>query len=224
MRAGGAVVFGLALASGTAVTILMKALYITPGQDASGEAKFFEKPIFLTFVMFVSMAAAWPLHYFLVPPDAESNPSEPANEGTPLRAKESATASSLPEVEVDAQPDTALEVAKTGHVFRLLILPCVFDLLGTQLSHVLFLADRGNIICCVVRVGICVYDLSSVSLLLAATALSSVGLIFVSVGVYQLIKCSTLVRKITAFILVGWIISSGHRFPFLLFHHACAHR
>jgi hypothetical protein len=120
--------FGLALASGTAVTILMKALFTTAGEIPGEGPKLFEKPIFLTFVMFVSMAAAWPLHYCLIPPAASSSASaDAANEGTPLRAKEVAAAAVASAAAVQSD---AASAAKSGHLFRLLILPCVFDLLG----------------------------------------------------------------------------------------------
>jgi len=45
---------------------MVKAVYQTRGVASNGELKYYEKPIFMTFLMFLGMAAALPLYYTII--------------------------------------------------------------------------------------------------------------------------------------------------------------
>lgn len=56
-------VFALGLAFGSSTTILSKVLYTVSSPGVDGEHRLFEKPLFLTLIMFIGMSFAMPLHF-----------------------------------------------------------------------------------------------------------------------------------------------------------------
>ncbi|CCI42625.1 unnamed protein product [Albugo candida] len=58
-----ALVFGLGLVTGTGTTLIAKVLYNIDSIGLSGELKKFEKPIFQTWLMFLAMVFALPIHW-----------------------------------------------------------------------------------------------------------------------------------------------------------------
>ncbi|CBN75227.1 conserved unknown protein [Ectocarpus siliculosus] len=59
----GTVSFLFGLVGGTGSSIVIKMLYQMSSTDVAGNERHFEKPLFLTFIMFVAMSAALPIYY-----------------------------------------------------------------------------------------------------------------------------------------------------------------
>ncbi|CAB1116147.1 unnamed protein product [Ectocarpus sp. CCAP 1310/34] len=59
----GTVSFLFGLVGGTGSSIVIKMLYQMSSTDIAGNERHFEKPLFLTFIMFVAMSAALPIYY-----------------------------------------------------------------------------------------------------------------------------------------------------------------
>ncbi|CAM9640823.1 unnamed protein product [Pylaiella littoralis] len=59
----GSVSFFFGLIGGTGCSIVMKMLYQMSSKDLEGQERRFEKPLFLTFIMFVAMAGALPIYF-----------------------------------------------------------------------------------------------------------------------------------------------------------------
>lgn len=129
------VVFLLGVIMGTGSTLTIKIIYGLEAIGVSGEYQRFEKPLFTTWIMFLGMSIALPLHYIVRWHNRRQH-YHSIKMGRP-----SAT-------ELDDQD-------VPWRTFFLLVIPSCFDLFGT--------------------------------------ALSGVGLLFTTVSVYQLVRCSVII-------------------------------
>jgi len=130
---------GVLMGSGSAVST--KVLYGISSTGIDGEVRLFEKPLVLTWVMFLSMTLALPLHWI------QHHRSKAAEQKARLGLGHN----------VNNQTTTrfTMETGASWRTLFLLLVPTVFDLM--------------------------------------ATALGAIGLIFISVSVYQLIRCSVMI-------------------------------
>jgi len=218
-------VFFLGLTMGTASTLLVKAVYQTQSVGSDGQPKFFEKPIIMTFLMFLGMAFALPLYYAIVyfkrrsaasaRADAaemtrltksssrqfdvadpfgddsssahssyQSTPSSMPVKGSGAGSRLEALLSSspqLPSSDGDADAEDAVAVAEADAD----PLDDPRALLDLRLNMILLIPS--------------LFDL-------VGTALSTIGLLYTSVSIYQLSRCTVIVVTgvLKAFVL-------GHR-------------
>ena len=114
-------VFSVALVCGTAATLTSKVMFDMESEDHLGNVRKFAKPLMVTFLMFVAMLAALPLHFI---------------------------------IHKCTKPDEPLPPVSTKMMF-ILIAPAITDLLGTTCAMV--------------------------------------GLLYVKVSVYQLVRASTII-------------------------------
>lgn len=119
-------------------------MYGVRAVGSSGEEQYFEKPLLLTFVMFVAMSLALPLHW--------ATTWHQARLAKATKASAPSEATSL--LMLPAQPPTAGNNTSWREML-ILVVPATFDLL--------------------------------------ATALGSIGLLFTTVSIYQLIRCSIMI-------------------------------
>jgi len=239
----------IALLLGSATTPILKGLYEITAPTPSGEMKFFEKPLFLTFVMFFGMALVLPIHFYVektahgddgvqgAAGSASSSEVELAGissqqnrEREPLLPKTStapAPAAGLTKSEIDnAPPAIAKLLHKSGSTPSL----DPNDPFGDQASTstrgsaqlpqsatynsqtVLTPQQQQQQQCA--AVGYNGPDFSKLSILfdwklnvtllipsafdLLGSALSTIGLLYTSMSVYQLFRCSVII--VTAFL------------------------
>ncbi|GMH57685.1 hypothetical protein TL16_g02446 [Triparma laevis f. inornata] len=116
-----AAVFSVALACGTGATLFSKVMFDLESEDSLGQVRKFAKPFMVTFLMFIAMLVALPLHFI---------------------------------IHMVTKPGEEFPKVSTKMLF-VLILPAVTDLLGTTCAMV--------------------------------------GLLYVKVSVYQLVRASTII-------------------------------
>lgn len=128
------------VAMGTGSTITVKVLYALESIGLSGHSQRFEKPLLTTWVMFLSMTLALPIHFLV----------EWRQHAVYHQAVAYHRVKKLPQPTSLTAP-----VEVPWRTFFLLVIPAAFDLLGT--------------------------------------ALASIGLLFTTVSVYQLVRCSVII-------------------------------
>ena len=135
-------VFLLGVLMGTGSTITVKVMYGMQAVGLSGELQRFEKPLLTTWIMFIAMTIALPVHYAM-----EWRQHRQAAEYNRLKGAAGGAAAAGTEVKA---PEPV-----PWRTLMLLVIPSCFDLLGT--------------------------------------ALASIGLLFTTVSVYQLVRCSVII-------------------------------
>jgi len=148
-------VFLCGVLMGTGSTITVKLMYGLKSVGLTGESQFFEKPLFTTFVMFVAMMLALPVHFMVVAWNRRATSRRAVknmgiDEAQPINGSISHSALVASEL---AQYDA--DNAVPWRTYFLLAIPSSFDLLGT--------------------------------------ALASIGLLFTTVSIYQLVRCSVII-------------------------------
>ena len=136
-------VFLAGVLMGTGSTITVKVMYGMQAVGLSGELQRFEKPLLTTWIMFVAMTCALPMHYVM-----EWRQHRQAAEYH--RLKGAAVGGSSAGVAEVRAPEPV-----PWRTLMLLVIPSCFDLLGTGLA--------------------------------------SIGLLFTTVSVYQLVRCSVII-------------------------------
>ncbi|MCZ6902554.1 MAG: hypothetical protein O7C62_08730, partial [Rickettsia endosymbiont of Ixodes persulcatus] len=130
-----AISFLAGVVMGTCSTITTKIMYGLEAVGTTGNVQRFEKPLFMTFAMFVAMSLALPIYGIVQWNRRKSGKGKYSLIGAPT-----------------VQDDTSEEI--TNRTLILLSIPAALDLL--------------------------------------ATALASVGLLFTTVSVFQLVRCSVI--------------------------------
>jgi len=142
MRGFASFTFVAGVLMGTITAVVSKVLYTTTAIGSSGHEQYFEKPLLLTALMFVSMIFALPVHWLNVR-------RERREMKLTAQAKHELT---IPLVPMGEMPE---HKGASWRTLLILIVPATFDLM--------------------------------------ATALGSIGLIFTTVSIYQLIRCSVMI-------------------------------
>ena len=135
-------VFLAGVLMGTGSTITVKVMYGMQAVGLTGDLQRFEKPLLTTWIMFIAMTIALPMHYVM-----EWRQHRQAAEY--IRLKGAAGGAGGGGAEVRAPEPVP------WRTLMLLVIPSCFDLLGT--------------------------------------ALASIGLLFTTVSVYQLVRCSVII-------------------------------
>ena len=134
-------VFLAGVLMGTGSTITVKVMYGMEAVGLSGELQRFEKPLLTTWVMFIAMTIALPMHYLV-----EWRQHKQAAEYNRLKGAAGGGA---------AGEEVRAPEPVPWRTLMLLVIPSCFDLLGTGLA--------------------------------------SIGLLFTTVSVYQLVRCSVII-------------------------------
>jgi len=165
-------VFFLGLLMGTASTLLIKATYDVGAIDpVTSQSIPYQKPIFLTFIMFVGMFGSLPLYMFLtrnakkastrdveIGSNAEKSPLLASNADLSMYTSDNPFGDEQVDQPITATTDEPEEEQFNIWSLKLmliLMIPSIFDLLGTVLS--------------------------------------TIGLLYVSVSLYQLSRCSVII-------------------------------
>lgn len=202
-------VFVAGLTMGTASTLVVKALYQTSGPDYDGIQKPFEKPLFLTFMMFFGMAFAIPLH-FLILKFSQSSSSSSSDSSTPSSSSSTQLRESAPLIQNgtngggDTPPAVRNIIKKSASSGKLLD---TRDPFGDE--SVSIQSSQNEDSTTTPQAEAIPNDFTTISSLLnwrinmillipslfdlVGSALSTIGLLYCSVSVYQLSRCTVII-------------------------------
>ena len=137
------VAFFAGLVMGTGSTLTIKIAYSLNGTDSQGVERPFEKPLSTTFVMFVAMFCSLPIYFitrcytrYCTAPTTTTKEEEhqhPINSPLLSHTTSSSTTSSST---ADTTPPPVQQPGLSTRLFFLLLVPALFDLLGTALAKV----------------------------------------------------------------------------------------
>ncbi len=202
-------VFLLGLLMGTGSTLVMKALYETQGVDSYGVHRTFEKPLFITFTMFCGMVFALPLHYWVLACQRKTKVEVNPTEKKPLVQ--------YSEAQLDrilADNDTTYQVYSDDVATPTIvnsdgtIITPHFDAIAKTDEQDDDVADADETHA--LDDPWALFDLRLNAILfipaffdLLGTALSTIGLLYTSVSVYQLSRCTVIIvtALLKAFVL-----------------------
>jgi len=167
----------------------VKALYQSHGIDSHGGDKYFEKPLFMTFVMFFGMAFALPLYYAIVYFSKRNKSSASGRESVPLVPKNDTPVSLSLKSHSDAnrysQEDPFDDYGSVAASYQLTVTSPEEE----ESNDASVLEDPRALLDWSLNLMLLIPSFFD----LLGSALSTIGLMYTSVSVYQLSRCSVII-------------------------------
>jgi drug/metabolite transporter (DMT)-like permease len=131
--------FAAGLIMGTGSTLTIKIAYSLNGTDSNGNVRPFEKPLSTTFLMFVAMSVSLPI-YCLIQLwtkccQKQKKMKSPKTQHDPINSP-LLTTNNYQEEQINVVQEEQQDEGLSTRLFFLLLVPALFDLIGTALAKV----------------------------------------------------------------------------------------